>query len=149
VAPAKATKRRETAEVSQILHVIGTLQGKQLVENDVAHSLNRFFKQLGDPILANNGVINQYLATACSPSSGSTAHATNAVRVSLWTLAAARHLNRYLPPKLAGSRLNQKFHSAHEPANALRFRLNNHTLSRTFGNFGIFEIRASGCCRKR
>ncbi len=68
---------------------------------DVAHSLNRFFKQLGDPILANNGVINKYLGDGMLALFGldSPPHdecARQAVRAGLRMLAAAQNLNRYL-----------------------------------------------------
>jgi class 3 adenylate cyclase/hemoglobin-like flavoprotein len=68
---------------------------------DIVHSLNRFFKQLGDPIFANHGVINKYLGDgmlALFGLSNSTHEecARDAVRASLRMLAAARHLNEYL-----------------------------------------------------
>lgn len=68
---------------------------------DLVHSLNRFFKQLGDPILANYGVINKYLGDGMlalfgleSPTHDECARQT--VRASLRMLAAAQNLNGYL-----------------------------------------------------
>ena len=68
---------------------------------DLVHSLNRFFKQLGDPILANHGVINKYLGDGMLALFGldSPTHdecARQAVRASLRMLAAAQNLNGYL-----------------------------------------------------
>lgn len=68
---------------------------------DLVHSLNRFFKQLGDPILANHGVINKYLGDGMLALFGleSPTHeecARQAVRASLRMLAAAQNLNAYL-----------------------------------------------------
>lgn len=68
---------------------------------DLVHSLNRFFKQLGDPILANHGVINKYLGDgmlALFGLDGLTPDecARQAVRASLRMLAAAQNLNVYL-----------------------------------------------------
>ena len=68
---------------------------------DIVHSLNRFFKQLGDPILANHGVINKYLGDgmlAIFGLDGTTQAecARQAVRASLRMLTAAQNLNGYL-----------------------------------------------------
>lgn len=68
---------------------------------DLVHSLNRFFKQLGDPILANHGVINKYLGDGMLALFGleNPTHeecARQAVRASLRMLAAAQNLNAYL-----------------------------------------------------
>lgn len=68
---------------------------------DLGHSLNRFFKQLGDPILANHGVINKYLGDGMLAVFGleSPTHdeyARQAVRASLRMLAAVQNLNGYL-----------------------------------------------------
>jgi class 3 adenylate cyclase/hemoglobin-like flavoprotein len=68
---------------------------------DIVHSLNRFFKQLGDPILANHGVINKYLGDGMLALFGldNSQHeecARQAVRASLRMLAAAQHVNAYL-----------------------------------------------------
>ena len=77
-----------------------TIAEGQLVY-DVVHSLNRFFKQLGDPILANHGVINKYLGDGLFALFGldDSTHeecARRCVRASLRMLAAAQNLNRYL-----------------------------------------------------
>ncbi len=68
---------------------------------DLVHSLNRFFKQLGDPILANHGVINKYLGDGMlalfglnDPSPDECAR--QAVRAGLRMLAASQLLNEYL-----------------------------------------------------
>ncbi len=68
---------------------------------DLVHSLNRFFKQLGDPILANHGVINKYLGDGLlalfgleNPSREECAR--QCVRAGLGMLTAAQNLNRYL-----------------------------------------------------
>jgi class 3 adenylate cyclase/hemoglobin-like flavoprotein len=68
---------------------------------DLIHSLNRFFKQLGDPIIANQGVINKYLGDGLfalfgleNPSREECAR--QCVRAGLGMLAAAENLNRYL-----------------------------------------------------
>ena len=63
--------------------------------------VRRFFKQLGDPILANHGVINKYLGDGMLALFGldSPRHdecARQAVRASLRMLAAAQNLNGYL-----------------------------------------------------
>lgn len=68
---------------------------------DLVHSLNRFFKQLGDPILANHGVINKYLGDGMLALFGleNTTHeecARQAVRAGLRMLTAAKNLNGYL-----------------------------------------------------
>ncbi len=68
---------------------------------DLVHSLNRFFKQLGDPILANHGVINKYLGDGMLALFGldNPTHeecARQVVRASLRMLAAAQNLNGYL-----------------------------------------------------
>ncbi len=68
---------------------------------DLVHSLNRFFKQLGDPILANHGVINKYMGDGMLALFGlaETTHeecARQAVRASLRMLTAAQNLNGYL-----------------------------------------------------
>lgn len=68
---------------------------------DIVHSLNRFFKQLGDPIFANRGSINKYLGDGMLALFGldNSTHeecARCAVRASLRMLSAARHLNTYL-----------------------------------------------------
>ncbi len=68
---------------------------------DIVHSLNRFFKQLGDPIFANHGVINKYLGDGMLALFGldNPTHeecARHAVRASLRMLAAAQHVNGYL-----------------------------------------------------
>jgi class 3 adenylate cyclase/hemoglobin-like flavoprotein len=68
---------------------------------DIVHSLNRFFKQLGDPIFASHGVINKYLGDGMLALFGldNASHeecARSAVRASLRMLAAAQHLNGYL-----------------------------------------------------
>jgi Adenylate cyclase, family 3 (some proteins contain HAMP domain) len=68
---------------------------------DIVHSLNRFFKQLGDPIYASNGVINKYLGDGMLALFGldNASHeecARRAVRASLRMLDAAEHLNAYL-----------------------------------------------------
>jgi len=68
---------------------------------DIVHSLNRFFKQLGDPILANHGVINRYYGDGMLALFGleGVTHAEcvrQAVRAGLRMLAAAQNLNGYL-----------------------------------------------------
>lgn len=68
---------------------------------DLVHSLNRFFKQLGDPILANHGVINKYLGDGMLALFGlnnapQDECARQAVRASLRMLTAAQNLNSYL-----------------------------------------------------
>lgn len=68
---------------------------------DIVHSLNRFFKQLGDPIFANHGVINKYLGDGMLALFGlnnatQEECARDAIRASVRMLAAARHLNEYL-----------------------------------------------------
>ncbi len=77
-----------------------TIAEKQL-PYDIVHSLNRFFKQLGDPILANHGIINKYLGDGMLALFGidNPSHeecARQAIRASLRMLAAAQNLNRYL-----------------------------------------------------
>jgi class 3 adenylate cyclase/hemoglobin-like flavoprotein len=69
--------------------------------HDLVHSLHRFFKQLGDPILANHGVINKYLGDGMLALFGldNPTHAEcarQAVRASLRMLTAAQNLNGYL-----------------------------------------------------
>jgi len=69
--------------------------------HDLVHSLNRFFKQLGDPILANHGVINKYIGDGMLALFGlsNPSHeecARQAVRASLRMLAASQNLNIYL-----------------------------------------------------
>lgn len=68
---------------------------------DLVHSLNRFFKQIGDPILANGGVINKYLGDgllALFGVEGATREdaSRRAARAALRILAATRYLNVYL-----------------------------------------------------
>ncbi len=77
-----------------------TIAEGQLVY-DLVHSLNRFFKQLGDPILANHGVINKYMGDGLLGLFGleNPSHeecARQCVRAGLRMLAAAQNLNRYL-----------------------------------------------------
>ncbi len=64
------------------------------------HSLNRFFRQIGDPILANGGVINRYLGDGplalFGVNGGSREECSlQAVRASLRMLSAVRGLNVY------------------------------------------------------
>jgi class 3 adenylate cyclase/hemoglobin-like flavoprotein len=75
---------------------------------DLVHSLNRFFKQLGDPIVANHGVINKYLGDGMlalfgldSPTPDECAR--QAVRASLRMIAAAKNLNEYLQDRFGFS----------------------------------------------
>lgn len=68
---------------------------------DVVHSLNRFFRQIGDPVLANGGVINRYLGDgllALFGVNGASREEASlqAVRASLRMLNAVRGLNAYL-----------------------------------------------------
>jgi class 3 adenylate cyclase/hemoglobin-like flavoprotein len=68
---------------------------------DVVHSLNRFFKQMGDPILANGGTINKYmgdrlLALFGIDDASREDCSRRAIRASLRMLAAAGQLNSYL-----------------------------------------------------
>jgi adenylate cyclase len=77
-----------------------TIAEGQLVY-DLVHSLNRFFKQIGDPILANHGVINKYLGDGLLALFGldnapPEECARHCVRAGLRMLAAAQNLNRYL-----------------------------------------------------
>jgi len=48
---------------------------EQELAYDVVHSLNRFFKEVGDPILANGGVINKYLGDGLEMESNENASA--------------------------------------------------------------------------
>jgi class 3 adenylate cyclase/hemoglobin-like flavoprotein len=68
---------------------------------DVVHSLNRFFRQVGDPILANGGVINRYMGDGLlalfGVNGGSREECSlQAIRASLRMLSAVRTLNIYL-----------------------------------------------------
>jgi class 3 adenylate cyclase/hemoglobin-like flavoprotein len=68
---------------------------------DVVHSLNRFFKQMGDPILANGGTINKYLGDGLLALFGmdGASHedcSRRAIRASLRMIAAAGQLNSHL-----------------------------------------------------
>lgn len=74
---------------------------EQHLAYDVVHALNRFFKQLGDPIIANRGIINKYMGDGFLALFGAEGGAREecclqAARAGVGMLAAARVLNVYL-----------------------------------------------------
>jgi len=74
---------------------------EQQLAYDVIHSLNRFFRQVGDPILANGGTINKYMGDGLLALFGIAAASretccAHAARAGVQMLAAANDLNSYL-----------------------------------------------------
>jgi len=74
---------------------------EQNLAYDITHALNRFFKQVGDPILANGGIIHRYLGDgllALFGVDGASRQESSlrAIRAGLRMLMATRSLNDYL-----------------------------------------------------
>ncbi|HPA17891.1 MAG TPA: adenylate/guanylate cyclase domain-containing protein [Verrucomicrobiae bacterium] len=74
---------------------------EQQLAYDVVHSLNRFFRQVGDPIIANGGTINKYMGDGLLALFGiggesREACCIRAARAGVEMLAAASALNVYL-----------------------------------------------------
>lgn len=74
---------------------------EQHLAYDVVHALNRFFKQLGDPVIANGGTINKYmgdgfLALFGIEGGSREERCLRTARAGVGMLAAAKGLNLYL-----------------------------------------------------
>ncbi len=69
---------------------------------DVIHLLNRYYKEIGEPIFSNRGYIDKYLGDGflalfgCADNNNPNENALNAVRASLRMIARLTELNKYL-----------------------------------------------------
>lgn len=69
---------------------------------DVIHLLNRYYQEIGEPIISNHGYIDKYMGDGflalfgCEHSPGPRENALNAIRASLRMQARVKQLNQYI-----------------------------------------------------
>jgi adenylate cyclase len=69
---------------------------------DVIHLLNRYYQEIGEPIISNHGYIDKYMGDGflalfgCENNDDATENALNAIRASLRMQARIKQLNKYI-----------------------------------------------------